>query len=196
VIRLTSLWFFATLLSSALPRAAEVQETLAHPIFSEPFVCGQHWLGNLKGPGDALGSDCYIQEMVTESDARWMRAYKGNGRDNADWFGWGKEVLSPCECEVVRVYENPVVNRPGVLGKSPASSIGLRRADGVQFMLAHIAGPRVKVGDRVAAGQSIAFVGNNGMSLHPHIHLGAWNGDEPLQIRFDLAAMGELLKDW
>jgi hypothetical protein len=195
LIRPTAL-FSAALMACAPSFATEVHEVLAHPIFGEPFACGEHWLGNLQEMGDALGSDCVIEDMVTEDGRTWMRTHKGDGRDNADWFGWGKDVLSPCDCEVVKVGQNPAVNRPGELGKPPAAALFLRRGDGVQFVLAHIAAPRVRAGDRVNAGQPIAQVGNNGMSRHPHIHIGAWKGQEALQVRFDLAAMGRLLKDW
>ena len=70
----------------------------------------------------------------------------------------------------------------------------LRRDDGVFFLLAHVAALRVKVGDNVTSGQAIARVGNNGYSRQPHIHIGAWKGNEAVQIRFDQAAMGRLLE--
>ena len=45
------------------------------------------------------------------------------------------------------------------------------------------------------SGQVVAKVGNNGYSRHPHIHIGAWKGNEPLQIRFDLRAMGKQYRE-
>ena len=63
---------------------------------------------------------------------------------------------------------------------------------GLHVMAGHLREIRVKEGDRLQAGQPIGFVGNNGNSRHPHIHLGAWHGDEPLQIRFDLRALAKL----
>jgi murein DD-endopeptidase MepM/ murein hydrolase activator NlpD len=56
----------------------------------------------------------------------------------------------------------------------------------------HVDGIEVKPGDAVVAGQRIAKVGNNGYSWYPHIHVGAWKDDTPLQIRFDLRALGRL----
>ncbi|RCW42433.1 M23 family metallopeptidase [Paenibacillus prosopidis] len=53
----------------------------------------------------------------------------------------------------------------------------------------------VKEGDNVKAGDIVAKVGNNGYSRHPHIHVGAWKGNIPLQIRFDLKSMGSQLKN-
>jgi len=169
-------------------------DVLTYPIFKDYFACSQHWVGALKGLGDALGSDCYIMNFVDQKGRLWMRAHRGGGMKNEDWFGWHAEVLSPCTCTVEEVHVNPVNNVPGILGKPPASAIGLVREDGVHFVLAHVEDIRVKVKDQVTAGQVVALVGNNGMARIPHIHIGAWKDKEPLQIRFDLAAMGVLLK--
>ena len=185
----------ASVLLVPLPTAAaEISAVLAQPIFGQPYACVEHWQGNLKGLGDELGTDCSIQEVANVSGRTWMRPYKGNGQRNQDWYGWHKDVLSPCTCEVVKVNENVVTNRPGLLGKPPASFVTLKREDGVHFLLAHVVNVTVKLGDKVEGGQAIAQVGNNGYSRQPHIHLGAWRGSEPLQIRFDQASMGRLFE--
>jgi len=80
------------------------------------------------------------------------------------------------------------------LGKPPAGAIFFRRSDGVNIVLAHVSDVAVQPGAHVTSGDRVAKVGNNGMSRHPHIHIGAWKGDEPLQIRFDLEAMGRILQ--
>jgi murein DD-endopeptidase MepM/ murein hydrolase activator NlpD len=79
---------------------------------------------------------------------------------------------------------NPEVNTPGVMGTKPASLLKLSRSDGVIFHLAHFNQPLVKTGDLVVAGQVIAHVGNNGLSHHSQIHIGAYQGSKALQIRF------------
>ena len=94
-------------------------------------------------------------------------------------------MLSPCTCKVLQININPEPNRPGVMGTKPASIVKLKRADGVIFHVVHFDKPLVKVGDSIVEGQVIAQVGNNGLSHHPHIHVGAYQGSEPLQIRFD-----------
>lgn len=165
---------------------------VAHPIFRKYFACGEHGAGQLKHLGDALGADCVVQQLEAVNGREIARAYRGNGERNEDWYGWGQDVLSPCTCEVARVNLNEVVNEPGILGKPPASIIVLRRDDGVHFVVAHIAAPAVAVGQRVAAGDRLAVVGNNGFSRSPHIHIGAWKDERPLQIRFDLEALGAM----
>lgn len=194
-MKATFLLLASMYVTSAVASPDELPSVTAHPIFKQPYTCTEHWLGNLKAPGDALGTDCVIQEMVEVKGRVWMRAHKGNGSRNTDWYGWGKEVLSPCSCEVVNVRDNPAANQPGKLGKPPAAFVELKRDDGVHFVLAHVTRMAVRPGDKVESGQLIAYVGNNGFSRHPHIHMGAWRDKEPLQIRFDLAAMGKLFKD-
>jgi murein DD-endopeptidase MepM/ murein hydrolase activator NlpD len=90
------------------------------------------------------------------------------------------------------VIANPAVNAPGTRGIGRAAVIAFRRADSKRVLYAHIQDIRVRPGDTVVAGQPIVRVGNNGQANFPHGHIGAWRGGRPLQIRFDLAAMGQI----
>lgn len=173
------------LVSSPAATADEIEAVLAHPPFGVYYICGEHAQGQLEHQGDALGTDCMIAELVTVDGRTWPRLYAGDGTSNDQWFSWRAPVHSPCDCEVVRVNDNPVVNEPGVLGEPPASFVILRRDDGVQFLLAHIQEPSVEVGSRVKYGQAIALVGNNGYGRNPHVHVGAWKGKTALQLRWD-----------
>ena len=169
-----------------LPAGAEIHSVLAHPVFSRPYACMEHGKDSLQWDlGDALATDCFIAATIEVNGPTWPRFYNGNGSENQDWYGWHQDVLSPCTCDVVEIHLNPVTNRPGFMGKEQASAIRLKRPDGVVFMVVHIDEPRVRVGESVAEGQLLAQVGNNGLSNHPHIHIGAFKGSEPLQIRFN-----------
>jgi hypothetical protein len=44
----------------------------------------------------------------------------------------------------------------------------------------------------IEGGEMVARIGNNGMARHPHVHIGAWRAETPLQVRFDLVALGRL----
>lgn len=187
--RLSAGWL--GLFAVALAQADEltIDAVVAHPVFATLYSCSEHAYGELKGLGDELGSDCVVEKFVDDHGRIWLRPYKLDGRKNEDWYGWNADVLAPCAGQVIDIRENKVTNQPGILGKPPASSIHVGCDDGVHFVLAHIASPRVKVGDHVDAGQKIAQVGNNGMSRHPHIHIGAWRDKTALQIRFDQKQM-------
>ena len=169
----------------------ELDYALAKPIFSQYYTCGEHREGELPYIGDALGADCAIQKLEEVDGRTFARAYKGDGNANDDWYGWGKDVLSPCAGEVVKVTTNAVTNEPGLLGEPPATFVVVKREDGVHFLLAHLDDLAVEVGNRVTAGQKLGVVGNNGYGRNPHVHIGAWYGDAPLQVRFDLSAAVE-----
>lgn len=156
-----------------------------HPLFREPYMCSEHWDGQFKHVGDALGADCIIQAWYEDDERLFMRPFKNKGLKNEDWFGWHRKVLSPCDCEVVAVHINPKTNMPGIMTPGKASSIRFKRADDIEVIVAHIDDPRVEVGDVVMAGAWVALVGNNGYSRNPHIHIASWFEDKPLQIRFD-----------
>lgn len=172
----------------------DVIETVTiHRIFSEYFSCGEHYNGELEYLGDALGTDCVIQAGLQDGvEGGFVTAFRNDGARNEDWYGWNAEVLAPFDGTVVMVNVNPVVNQPGSLGRPPASMILFERADGVRVLFAHVQDLRVARGDTVRAGQVVARVGNNGYGRSPHIHIGAWKGETPYQIRWDLRSSGQV----
>jgi hypothetical protein len=170
--------------------ATEVEAALIGPIFNKIFTCTEHYAGQLTSLGDALGTDCHIQALIEVDDKTWLRSHQGDGTQNADWYGWEQDVLAPITGTITKVNTNPIENSPGVMGQGTASFVIISSADGVMVLLAHVNAVSVKEGDAVRAGQVIAKVGNNGQSRHPHVHIGAWRGEQPLQVRFDQAALG------
>ncbi|MBK9162822.1 MAG: M23 family metallopeptidase [Acidobacteria bacterium] len=168
---------------------------LIHPLFNADYMCSEHFEGQLKYPGDDLGADCIVTGgLSADESSGFSKAYKTDGKTNEDWYGWKETVLAPINGTVARIHINPVVNKPGEMGKPPASFVVFKHDDGLMVLVAHVADVTVKEGDKVTAGQPFAKVGNNGFSRSPHIHIGAWREKTPLQIRFDLRAKGLLRK--
>ena len=149
-----------------------------HPIFNRFTVYNDHYDGELEELGDALGRDCMIAAFLPEK-FDFAREYKGDGSKNEDWFSWNAEVFAPAGGKIISVYINDV-------------TIEIQRDDGVNIVLAHIQNPVVSVGEEVKEGQLLAYVGNNGCARNPHIHIGAWRGDQPLMIGFDAKKVGAL----
>ena len=181
---------------AASTAGAEIGEVELSPLYRASFMCSEHWEGQLKSTGDALGQDCLVTGGVDDGTASggFVKLYRTDGNANEDWYGWGAELLAPFDGVVKRIVINPVVNRPGTLGTPPASFIIFERSDGTNVLYAHVADVRVKVGDRLTAGQVVAKVANNGMARAPHTHVGAWRGTTPLQIRWNLRAMAKMLE--
>jgi hypothetical protein len=179
------------------PGASE-DNVVLYPFTKTPFVCAEHAAGEFSKLGDALGKDCMVIGMDSTRDAnrRIPSLFQGDGMHNEDWFGWEEPVLAPCDGTVVSVDTNDQVNRPGEIPDrdvlQPASEIRFECQDGFNVVYAHVREIQTHSGESVSAGQQVALVGNNAVSRAPHVHLGAWKNDTPLQIRFDLHALGEL----
>ncbi|MEM9235103.1 MAG: M23 family metallopeptidase [Pseudomonadota bacterium] len=178
----------------ALSTASDIPLVTIHPPFASDYSCAEHWEGQLKSLGDALGTDCYATQVVPDEDGRsFARAFSTDGRKNEDWLSWRAPVLAPVDGKVIRIIEaNGEENRPGFPGKPPATFVVFENASGVRVLIAHLNDISVEVGDTVTAGQPFAVVGNNGFSRSPHVHIGAWKGTTPYQIRHDLKAKAEL----
>lgn len=175
-----------------------IEAVVLHPIAAVPYMCGEHAHGGLSSLGDMYGKDCMVvgTDTTRAADQRLPSLFEGDGLENEDWFGWEVELLAPCDGSVTATGENPRTNRPGQFPDrdtvEPASEIRFTCADGTRVVYAHVRNLRVAPGDAVAAGDVVAAIGNNAVSKAPHVHLGAWRADTPLQIRFDLRALGAL----
>jgi hypothetical protein len=176
--------------STAAP--ATIQQVEIAPLFYQPFACIDHPEGQLSDPGDALGTDCFVVGGLRGTQSGLVRLFNGQGSRNEDWFSWRAEVHAPFDGTVTDIGVNPVTNQPGVGGNPPASYIMFRKSDGTVVVYAHVMEIRVRKGERVISGQVVAEVGNNGTAKMPHVHVGAYLGSTPLQIRWDLRAEGEV----
>lgn len=174
-----------------VPNNAPIETIEIAPLFYQRFACTEHVNGELRDLGDALGSDCLVVGGMAASNG-FMRFYKTDGATNEDWYGWHVEVHAPFDGVVIEVATNRVTNTPGTPGQPPPGYIKFRRADGVVVVYAHLDDIRVHPGDHVKVGQVVALDGNNGTAKNPHVHVGAYRDKTPLQIRWDLAAEGQI----
>lgn len=170
----------------------EIESLVIHPIYTHKFISIEHPKGTEEALGDRLGRD-FIIISVRNPRKPYPVAYKNNGKSNEDWYGWRQKVLSPVSGIVKDIVINEETNKPGEFGKSPASSVTIKKKNGVHVKVVHVREVSVKEGARVKAGEVLARVGNNGHSFNPHIHIGAWKGNMPLQIQVDLKKMGQMI---
>jgi hypothetical protein len=182
-----------------------------HPPVAVKFHCSEHPLGSEDHAGDALAADCRVVRDDGGPFGNFPRLYSGDGTRNEDWFSWNEPLLAPFDGVVKLILRNPVTNQPGTRGKGPSSAVLFERFGDpsdrpIQVGYVHVQDLRVELGDTVRVGEVVARIGNNGISDAPHVHVGALRGDltkvmsgevpgeavVPLQVRFDLAAMGRL----
>lgn len=108
-------------------------------------------------------------------------AYRGSGRRNEDFFGWGAPVRAPGDGVIVATNDGQSDNDEvgdenrwkGKTIESAGGNFVLIRHDAGEFSLIEHMQQKsvtVRVGERVHAGQLIGRVGNSGSSLMPHVH--------------------------
>jgi len=183
---------------------AMIEAVTIHPPVAARFQCSEHALGEEDFVLDATAADCVVVRRTGGPNGNLASLYTGDGTRNEDWHSWREPLLAPFDGDVLAIQINPDSTIPGVRGQGRASGILFRQwvhgePTDVHVAYVHVREVLVSVGDTVRAGEPVARIGNNGSSFHPHVHIGAFRGDDmmsedavPLQVRMDLAALGRL----
>ena len=111
------------------------------------------------------------------------RVYEGDGSRNDQFYVYGADVYAVANGTVVSVQDgkpdatpNKVIT-PKTLSDFGGNQVMLEIAPKVYAVYAHLqpGSLRVKVGDTVKVGATLAKIGNTGPSLGPHLHFGLLN---------------------
>jgi murein DD-endopeptidase MepM/ murein hydrolase activator NlpD len=102
------------------------------------------------------------------------KAYKTTGRVNEDYYAFGKELIAPCDGEVVLVVDGVKDNIPGELNPVyvPGNTVIIKTANNEYLFFAHFKQHSIKVkqGQKVKQGELLGLCGNSGNSSEPHLH--------------------------
>ncbi|WP_216320620.1 M23 family metallopeptidase [Deinococcus aestuarii] len=141
----------------------------------------------LQGVDDGLR---YVKPETFAID--WVRLqdgqlFSGDGSTNAQWYGYGAEVVAAADGTVVYVRNDMPetgVGQPATTVQKPADYIGnsvvVQMRQGVWATYAHLqtGSVTVKVGDRVRTGQPLGKLGSSGNSTSPHLHFQLGDGPD------------------
>lgn len=174
---------------------------LAPPVFQSPFEGGGLWLA-ANGPGNTSGHRRTaipldgVARIAQRFAIDWVkfgpdgRLFHGDSTRNENWYGYGVTLLAVAPGTVVDLKDGIPENVP--LSPTRAVPVTLETVGGNYVILdlgggqyafyAHLqpGSVRVKVGDRVRAGQPLGLLGNSGNSDAPHLHLHLGDAPSPL----------------
>jgi hypothetical protein len=97
----------------------------------------------------------------------------GNPNVLANYFSWNQPVLAQADGVVVQVRDDQPDLPPGQAGAfDGANYVTVHYGGGILGDYAHLqqGSAKVKAGDKVTVGQTLALVGNSGASGYPHLH--------------------------
>lgn len=102
------------------------------------------------------------------------KSYLTHGKTNEDYYAFGKELIAPCEGEVVLVVDGIKDNVPGEMNPIyvPGNTVVVKSATNEYLLFAHFKHNSivVKEGQKVKQGQLLGLCGNSGNSSEPHLH--------------------------
>jgi murein DD-endopeptidase MepM/ murein hydrolase activator NlpD len=102
------------------------------------------------------------------------KSFRTDGRKNEDYYAFGKELIAPCDGEVVLVVDGIKDNAPGVMNPTyvPGNTVIIKTEKGEYLLFAHFKQQSilVKQGQNVKQGQLLGLCGNSGNSSEPHLH--------------------------
>lgn len=121
----------------------------------------------------------YAFDFVVIDDKK--KSYRGKGLTNKEYYAFGKKILSPASGVVVEVIEGVRDNKPGSMNDYSAlgNAVIIKHSKNEISVLAHLKqyNSKVRVGDKIKAGQIIGLCGNSGNSSEPHLHYHLQNNE-------------------
>ncbi len=110
------------------------------------------------------------------------KTFKTDGKTNEDYFAFGKELIAPCDAEVVLVVDGVKDNIPGELNPIyiPGNTVILKTANNEYLFFAHFKQNSivVKQGQKVKQGELLGLCGNSGNSSEAHLHFHIQNVED------------------
>jgi murein DD-endopeptidase len=162
---------------------------------------GSNWVA-ANGPGNTSGHRRGI--IPVDGAARvpqrfaidWVeidksgKTFSGDEKKNESYFAYGKKIHAVADGVVTEVKDGIPQNVPGIASRAVpitfdtvgGNHIILDLGGGVYAFYAHLqpGSLKVKVGDKVTAGEVIALLGNTGNSTEPHLHFHLIDRSSPL----------------
>ena len=141
--------------------------------------------------------------VITDENGK---SYKNSGEKNEDYYAFEKELIAPCDAEVVIVVDGIKDNKPGEMNSYfiLGNTVILKTDNDEYLLFAHFKQNSivVKQGENVEKGELLGLCGNSGNSSEPHLHFHIQNVEDINQATGaksyfeEIYVNGELKKDY
>lgn len=141
--------------------------------------------------------------MITDKNGK---TFKTDGKTNEDYYAFGKELIAPCDAEVVLAVDGVKDNIPGELNPIyiPGNTVILKTVNNEYLFFAHFKQNSivVKQGQKVKQGELLGLCGNSGNSSEVHLHFHIQNVEDMNKATgaksyfSEIFVNGELKKDY
>lgn len=101
-------------------------------------------------------------------------SYRTDGKTNEDYYAFGKELMAPCDGEIVLVVDGVKDNVPGQMNifNVGGNTVIIKTANNEYLVFCHFKHQSIKVkeGQKIKQGQLLGLCGNTGNSSEAHLH--------------------------
>ena len=188
---------------SNLPKLERNKTNLILPFKGEWTV---FWGGDTKELNYHVESEAQknaFDIVITDKNGK---SFKTDGKTNEDYYAFGKELIAPCDAEVVLSVDGIKDNIPGELNPIyiPGNTVILKTKNDEFLFFAHFKQNSivVKQGQKVKQGELLGLCGNSGNSSEAHLHFHIQNIEDMNKATgaksyfFEIFVNGELKKDY
>lgn len=108
------------------------------------------------------------------------KQHTATGKNNTDWFGFGKEIVAVADGEIIALETQQLDNKKfdiPALKNNPLALYGnyvvIKHSNNLLSMYAHLqnkSSADLQVGNKIKKGQKIGQIGTSGSSFFPHLH--------------------------
>jgi hypothetical protein len=130
--------------------------------------------------GDTIELNYHVENMAQKNAFDFVimdesgKTYKTNGLTNDDYYAFGKEIIAPCDGEIVLVVDGIKDNEPGKLNPYfvPGNTVIIKTDKDEYILLGHFKQKSIIVKEKeyIKKGDIIGYCGNSGNSSEPHLH--------------------------
>lgn len=141
---------------------------------------------SLFGPTDhAAAAGTYLRPC---GDVRISSSWQGHKNRNPPSGEPGTDYAVPTGTPIQAATDGVIVDRKDSTGTATGRYLALRATDGNYIRYLHLQSSAVRLGERVARGQVIAYSGASGFGSETgygaHVHVSLWIGGTPSQLGF------------